>query len=557
MQTNHSAAARLAVYARVSSDEQRENQTIDTQVNTAERWLELQTMMEKPLETYKFYLDNGVSGTIALSDRPAGSELLRDAQAGYFNMVIVYKIDRLGRDPRDILNIAHELMGMGVAVKSLTEEFDLSSPTGRFMFNVLAASAGFARDSHIERSIEGTNYWAKEGVWLGGIVPYGYRVEGKKKQARLVVSDVPVDGIGISESGVVKMVYRLLAEDGWSCVKIAEHLNTMGVPPAYTKDRREVLHDGPEGKRKKATSGFWRPGRVRSMVVNPVYKGQHNYGKRSAKERDIIVRAVPEIVDETTWEKAQETLRANILIPADSAKGHYLLRGLIKCGLCGLNMHGTGVKRPSGKTDVYYRCNGKIPFRHRSEGLCPSKRIAAKELEEAIWNDIITFRDNPGPILEKLAESLRGSQVEEQKVDQEREMLASAVAHKQDERDSILDLYRHKTINLADLETQLDKITREEASLKERLAELDHQSQEEATISARLMDAQTMLEELRAQSKDDYSWEEKREIIELLVLEVVVRPPEDGEHRHHVTVTYVFDGGSFNRRGRGSGQPPT
>jgi site-specific DNA recombinase len=50
----------------------------------------------------------------------------------------------------------------------------MSTPSGKFMFNIFAAAAGFARDSQIERSIEGTNYWAKEGVWLGGIVPYGY-----------------------------------------------------------------------------------------------------------------------------------------------------------------------------------------------------------------------------------------------------------------------------------------------------------------------------------------------------------------------------------------------
>ncbi len=161
----------VAFYARVSSEEQRENQTIQTQLQTGKKWLELQELTGKSYVVHEFYQDDGVSGTIALADRPAGVRLLDDAVAGLFSMVLVYKIDRLGRDPRDILNTAYRLDQLGVAVKSLTEEFDMSSPSGRFMFNIFAASAGFARDTQVERSVAGTNHWAKEGVWLGGIVP--------------------------------------------------------------------------------------------------------------------------------------------------------------------------------------------------------------------------------------------------------------------------------------------------------------------------------------------------------------------------------------------------
>jgi site-specific DNA recombinase len=121
-------------------------------------------MVEHPIDIADLYLDDGVSGTIALAERPAGKRLLDDAAHGKFGLVLVYKIDRLGRDPRDILTATHRLDQLGVAVKSLTEEFDLSTPAGKFMFNVFAATAEFARDSLIERSIEGSSHWAKEGV---------------------------------------------------------------------------------------------------------------------------------------------------------------------------------------------------------------------------------------------------------------------------------------------------------------------------------------------------------------------------------------------------------
>lgn len=205
---------RVAIYARVSSEEQRDNQTIQSQIETAKSWVKLQEMIDKPLVVHDLYLDDGVSGTIPFVDRPSGKRLFDDAVDGKFKLVLVYKIDRLGRDARDILNTAHQLDQLGVAVKSLSEEFDMSTPSGKFMFNIFAASAGFARDSQIERSVEATNHWAKEGVWLGGIVPYGYHVEGKKKQARLAISVTSLPGLAMSEGDVVRMMYRLLTEGG-------------------------------------------------------------------------------------------------------------------------------------------------------------------------------------------------------------------------------------------------------------------------------------------------------------------------------------------------------
>ena len=357
---------RAAIYARVSSEEQRENQTIQSQIETAKRWIEFQKMVDKPLEIHDFYLDDGISGTIPFANRPAGKRLLEDATNRSVSLVLVYKIDRLGRDPRDILNSAHQFDQLGVAVKSLTEEFDMSTPSGKFMFNIFAAAAGFARDSQIERSIEGTNHWAKEGVWLGGIVPYGYYVAGQKKQARLVVSEAPLPGLTLSEADVVRMIYRLLADEGWSCIRIAEHINALGVPPTYTKDSRQIARNRPDGKRKAHTAGVWRYGRIRNLAVNSVYKGIHIYGRRSKKQREVITRTVPAIVDAEIWEKAQQTLQRNMLIATRSAVQSYLLRGLITCGVCGLHYCGTSHRQPSGKVDMYYKCNGKtaVPWSH-------------------------------------------------------------------------------------------------------------------------------------------------------------------------------------------------
>jgi len=533
----------VAIYARVSSEEQRENQTIQTQIDTAKRWVEFQRLVNKPMEVYDLYLDDGVSGTIPFAERPAGKRLLQDATDKKFALILVYKIDRLGRDPRDILNSAHQFDHIGIAVKSLTEEFDMSTPSGKFMFNIFAAAAGFARDSQIERSIEGTNHWAREGIWLGGIVPYGYYVTGQKKQARLVVSETCLPGLTMSEAEVVRMIYRLLAEDGWSCVRIAEHLNALGIPPAYTKDNRQIARNRPEGKRKEHTAGIWMYGRIRNLVVNPVYKGEHIYGRRSQKPREQIPRAVPAIVDVDTWEQAQQTLQRNMLVATRNAKRRYLLRGLITCGVCGLRLCGTQTRRTEGKDDAYYICGGKIPSRGRIQGRCPSKVVRAVELEETIWRDILGFLHELGSILAQLAQHLHSRQTQSRDLEQERTAQALALSHKEDEKERILDLYRRGRITIADLERQLEKIAQEEAALRARLTSLETTLRGQEAIAMRLMEARDLLHNLRQRLKEEFTWEDKRELIEALVLEIRADTIGEGKEKaHNITVTYAFDG---------------
>ena len=168
-------AMAVGVYLRVSTEEQRERQSIATQRDFAERYFSLHGPV-----TSIFYADDGVSGTIPLERRPAGSRMLRDARVKKFDQVLVYKLDRLGRDTRLILNAVDELEKCGVRVRSMTEEFDTATATGKLMLTLLS---GFAAHEHAvirERSLAGTNRVAQAGAWLGGIVPYGYRKEGER-----------------------------------------------------------------------------------------------------------------------------------------------------------------------------------------------------------------------------------------------------------------------------------------------------------------------------------------------------------------------------------------
>src|SRR6185437_1841637 len=193
----------VGVYVRVSTEEQRERQSIATQREFAVRYCELHQ-----LAVHEVYADDGVSGTVPLEMRAAGIRLLEDARRAKFDQLLVFKLDRLGRDTRLILNNVAELEKHGVRVRSMTEEFDTATATGRLMLTMLSGFAAHERELIRERSVAGTKRLAEAGAWLGGIVPYGYRKRGERGQSRIVISDEPPPGSALSEAEVVRTIYR-------------------------------------------------------------------------------------------------------------------------------------------------------------------------------------------------------------------------------------------------------------------------------------------------------------------------------------------------------------
>src|SRR5215212_194402 len=148
-----------AVYLRVSTEEQRERQSIETQRDFASRYCGFHQ-----LNIHEIYSDDGVSGTVPLELRPAGIRLLEDARRGKFDQLLNYKLDRLGRDTRLTLNAVAELEKYGVRVRSMTEEFDTATATGRLMLTMLSGFAAHERELIRERSVAGTNRLAEAGV---------------------------------------------------------------------------------------------------------------------------------------------------------------------------------------------------------------------------------------------------------------------------------------------------------------------------------------------------------------------------------------------------------
>ncbi|MRN56787.1 recombinase family protein [Paenibacillus monticola] len=522
----------VVIYARVSSDDQQERETIQNQIEFAEKYCELHKM-----NIVGWYKDDGVTGTIGLDQRDEGNRLLEDAKTGNYKTVLIYNMKRLGRKARVTLDAIYQLEEHGVKIKSMTEPFDTGDPMGRFIITVLAGQAEFDRDTLLDTLWHGANRHARLGKWLGGIVPYGYRVNDERF---LEVNEDPLPGKeGMSEADVIRLIYNLIADQKMSTIKVADYLNALKIPPSYVIHGRQIK----KGKRKENTAGVWSPGRIRNMIVNTTYMGVHEYGKRATRVRETIIRDVASIVSVETWEMARQVLRDNQIEAFRNQTRFYILRGLIKCGCCGLTYHGGAFKGSKGKPQAYYLCGGKTIYKGPLQGKCYSKNIPCEWIEDLVWKECVRFIQNPGAALKELEQGMILRKSNTADYLQEREMLMKGLKDKEPERQSILSLYRQKMIKATDVEVQLQDILLETTTLERRLKELGSLMEAEKDISYQFDSAELLLNELKAKIQGDPSYETKREVVKTLVQEIIVEtiePLEGGRKKAVVNVRYSF-----------------
>ena len=148
-------ALRAALYARVSTTDQ----TAENQL------LELRRYCEARGWTIAEYIDHGVSGS--KERRPALDRLTADARRRRFDVLVVWRLDRLGRNLKHLITFLDELAALGIAFTSLNEGIDTTTPAGRLQLHLLAAIAEFERSRIVERVRAGMARARKEGKRLG------------------------------------------------------------------------------------------------------------------------------------------------------------------------------------------------------------------------------------------------------------------------------------------------------------------------------------------------------------------------------------------------------
>ena len=340
---------KAAEYARYSTGNQTEN-SIEYQLDAIRKYC-----AENGITITATYIDRAESGTN--TDREDFQRMLSAAKRREFDAVVIYDISRGSRDVADWFNFRKQMMALGVKVISATQQLGDITKGSDFLVELLNVGMGqYEVLQARQKSIAGVAVKAKEGVFLGGTAPLGYRIVNQ----RYVVDPV--------EAETVKTIFRMYGE-GESYNAILEAVK------------------GARGK-------FGRPlgkNSLHSILTNERYIGVYTWNKRYTKNfrrwaggrpNPNCVRledAIPPIIDKTTWERVQRRMSDNKRNAANKAKRTYLLTGLIECEECGGAYVGHTSRNKKGIETRSYVCGN----RYRTH-TCHAQSVNADWLEREV-----------------------------------------------------------------------------------------------------------------------------------------------------------------------------
>lgn len=347
---NETENLKTGIYLRVSTEEQaKEGFSINAQKEKLTSYAKVNDW-----EIVGYYIDDGISAK-NLKDRPNINRLIEDVKNSKVNNVLVYKLDRLTRSVKDLINLIELFEEHNCSFNSLTEKLDTTNAVGRMFIKIIGIFAEFERENLAERVSFGYEQKTREGNYTNtqGVNGYDYIV-GK---GDLIVN--------VQEKDIVNRIYEMYL-NGNSMLKIARIFNTEKV---CTK-----------------RGGSWSQSTIKSILTNPLYVGKIRYGvAKKLENRAFEVDGEQEkIIDEDTFNRVQEliTKRKHFNLrkyPSENAYFSFALR----CFKCNARFHPKQQKQ-NEKYYVTYYCNNKQTARCDCAGISHKKVL--KEFEKYISN---------------------------------------------------------------------------------------------------------------------------------------------------------------------------
>ena len=310
------------------------------------------------------FIDPGHSGSSM--DRPGIISLMQGIDAGKYDVVLVYKLDRLSRSQKDTLYLIEDIfMANGVDFVSMQESFDTTTIYGRAMVGILSVFAQMERETITERTLMGRAGRAEEGLWHGGGTdPIGYDyIDGE-----LVVNE--------KEAEQVRMVYSLYAA-GHSVTEITRRMD------GYTTKHGDWSHTSTVG----------------NVLDNPLYAGTvHFDGARGSGRHTAIIE---QDIDRRVKARRERQKRAEAA--GDSA---FMLTGLIYCASCGARYFPH--KRPNGR--VVYSCHSRAKKNKKmiKNPSCKAPHIPIDELDAMVEAEVLLLAENPSQVDEIIKKRAAG-----------------------------------------------------------------------------------------------------------------------------------------------------
>ncbi len=508
-----------AIYARVSSARQKEQETIGSQTAALRAHAE-QLGLEVP-EQWMF-CDDGHSGATLV--RPA-LEKLRDLVAQVpVEVVLVYSPDRLARKYAYQALLIEEFAKAGssvIFVKGPSSE----SPEDALLVQFQGMIAEYERAQIIERTRRGKTHRARQGTVnvLSG-APFGYRYVRKNDHG-----DARYDVVA-HEAAIVAELFRRYVEDGVSIAELARWLTSTEVPTRTGKPR-------------------WDRSVIWAMLRNPAYTGRACFGKtmrtsdqpglnRTARlagrstpksysvtdrpREDWLEIPVPAIVAEDTWARAQQRLADNKRYATRNTKVPSLLQGLTACASCGYAYYRGHTTTTAGNKIYYYRCLGSDNYRYEHGRVCDNKPVRTDYLDKLVWDHISDLLANPALIRAEIDRRLDQLRTADPTTAQQ-QRLAQALTTASAAITRMIKAYQEELISLDELRERMPELRSRETSLRTQLDALAAQLVDRDTYLKLATNLEDFLARLRGNTATATVPEQQR-VLRLLVKDVLIGP---------------------------------
>jgi site-specific DNA recombinase len=515
-----------AIYARVSSDQQKADETIDSQIDTLLRFSK-----ESGFEIYPEMIIRDEAESGPSIDRP-GLDLIRDmAYDGILEAIFIYSPDRLARKFVYQLILEEEFKKHGARIYYFKSKSQGNTPEDVLLTHCQAMFAEYEHAQILDRTRRGKLYKVRKGVVsVLPSAPFGY---SKKRDA----SFYTIKG---DEAQVVKEIFRLFVQERLNLRQIGRRLEEQGIKAPKgglrwdSKTLKGILgntaYTGTAyfGKTEKSEGKTDRTVRYpsRGKVVNSL-------NPRKARSKDLWEPlSVPQFICENDFEIAQTLLKQNKELASRNTKEPSILQGLLVCGVCGCSYY---KKRriKEGVNDTRYTCHSHLLKGKKS---CGNRSMKQPMLDKLVWDSIIELLKNPMLIQEEIDRRCTEGVKQRPDISSCINELKKDAKQIEKAQNKLLDAYQEgDCLSLEQLRVRSKELKTREAHINKEIASLE-------ALSVREMGYQNinrtlkMMKEKLDNSFQNLPIKEKQTVVRALIADIVILPGEI-EIRHAIPVT--------------------
>jgi site-specific DNA recombinase len=374
---------------------------------------------------------------------------------------------------------------------------------------------------HLERSRRGKRHRARQGqVNVLSGAPYGYRYVRKSDDAAARYE------INHAEADIVRTVYDHYVGAGMSIGAITRLLDERGVPT-----RRRISR--------------WERTTVWAILRNPAYKGTACFGKTETALRQRITRslrlrggvdardsahrerprsewieiAVPAIIDEDSFARAQELLTQNKQLAPRRTIAPSIVQGLVSCSKCGYALSRTSTLS-SARNVHYYRCLGSDAWRHLGNPVCDNRPVRQDLLDYVVWNEVVRLLEDPDLIQRELDRRLAAARTSDPTRQREK-ALQRELTRTRKAIDRLLTAYQEELLSLDELRRRMPELRQRERALQTELNAILDQISDRAIYLRLAETLSDFLTRLRT-SADTLDIQERHRIVRLVIKDILV-----------------------------------